>query len=584
MPSLAWFIHGCCRALSDSRLSSLRIAAGFLFLLSLRDPSVSAQTPATAPGSNRADASPAAGAPISVEELAHRLERLEQQNAKLAEQNHSLVKQLEAVTSRYDQLNQRLEQIEPRGELPTPTLPAPLPSALEAFPDAARQLQTDQAPLQGSGPGSGFAPGGTWETSGPSEVARPLAEPARSEFSKFLVGGYDEDRGMFVLVRPRDEQRVPFELRVDLFTQARYTNFARSADSWIDSTGARQPIRNFASGEVMRNFIQFSGFGLDPRLQFTAFIFSSTALNDTVYLGWINYRFSDALDLRVGNWLVPGTREWNDSFRYTLGADRLMATTFFRPNISPGIWAQGEPIKNVHYVAMLANSLNRFSQGVERVGSAATFGGTVWWEPQGDFGPGPSDIENHQAPSPRIGTNLALSHEANQGFGINVAGLANPEDTILRLSNGTPLFRPGALGPGVELISTGVQLWTIDAAVKYRGLGISGEYFFRWLDGFKETGRSPFRTLFDQGALLQTGYFVTPGKLETFARTSFVTGPFGGGNEFGGGVNWYVKGSRDWRLTFEVLRINHSPAQNILTGYRAGESGTLFQLQWFTDF
>ncbi|MGZ3386034.1 MAG: hypothetical protein ACXWNF_13630 [Isosphaeraceae bacterium] len=165
-----------------------------------------------------------------------------------------------------------------------------------------------------------------------------------------------------------------------------------------------------------------------------------------------------------------------------------------------------------------------------------------------------------------------------------MAGLANPEDTILRLSNGTPLFRPGALGPGVELFSTGVQLWTIDAAVKYRGLGISGEYFFRWLDGFKETGRSPFRTLFDQGALLQAGYFVTPGKLETFARTSFVTGPFGGGNEFGGGVNWYVKGSRDWRLTFEVLRINHSPAQNILTGYRAGESGTLFQLQWFTDF
>ena len=224
---------------------------------------------------------------------------------------------------------------------------------------------------------------------------------------------------MFVLVRPRDEQRVPFELRVDLFTQARYTNFARSANSWIDSTGARRPIRSFDSVEITRNFIQFSGFGLDPRLQFTAFIFSSTALNDTVYLGWINYRFSDAFDLRVGNWIVPGTREWYESFRYTLGADRLMATTFFRPNISPGIWAQGEPIKNVHYVAMLANSLNRFSQGVERVGSAPTFGGTVWWEPPGDFGPGPSDIENHQSLSPRIGTNLALSRETNQGFGTN---------------------------------------------------------------------------------------------------------------------------------------------------------------------
>ncbi len=37
-------------------------------------------------------------------------------------------------------------------------------------------------------------------------------------------------------------------------------------------------------------------------------------------------------------------------------------------------------------------------------------------------------------------------------------------------------------------------------------------------------------------------------------------------------------------MTFEVLRIDHSPAQNILTGYRAGESGTLYPLQWFTDF
>ena len=76
------------------------------------------------------------------------------------------------------------------------------------------------------------------------------------------------------------------------------------------------------------------------------------------------------------------------------------------------------------------------------------------------------------------------SRERNQGFG--AFGLGNPEDTILRLSNGTPLFRPGALGPGVELISAGVQLWTIDAAIKYHGLSVSGEYFFRWLDTFKE--------------------------------------------------------------------------------------------------
>ena len=371
---------------------------------------------------------------------------------------------------------------------------------------------------------------------------------------------------------------------MDLFTQARYSNFVRSKTNWVDSTGVIRPVSNYNSIEVTRNFIQFSGFAIDPRLQFTAFLFSSTALNDTVYLGWINYRFSDAFDLRVGNWIVPGTREWLESFRYTMGADRLMATTFFRPNISPGIWAQGEPIKNVNYVAMFANSLNRFTQGVERLGSSMAYGGTIWWEPWGDFGPGPSDIENHQQLSSRIGTNLAVSSERNQGFG--PAGLANPEDTILRLSNGTPLFRPGALAPGAELEATSVQLWTIDAAVKYRGMSLSGEYFLRWLDDFKDVGAPlPVRSLFDQGALVQGGCFVIP----TSSRGSpgsrhLSTGRFGGGDEFGGGVNWYVRGTRDWRMTFEVLYIDHSPAQNLLTGYRAGESGTLYQLQWFTDF
>jgi len=582
MPSLVLFIHGCCQTLSDFRLSRSLLAAGFLLILFLHAPSSRAEPP-TSKGNTLADASPAQAVPVSLEQLARQLQRVEQQNARLAEQNQSLVKKLEAVTSRYDQLNRRLEQIEPHVGLPTSPLPAPLPLTAESPLGAAELFRKQPEPLQDPAPGSGFASGTTWETPDLPEAAGPLAGQARPEFSRFLAGEYDDDLGQFVLVRPWDETRVPFELRLDLFTQARYTNFARSASHWVDSVGQRQPVQSFASVEVTRNFIQFSGFALDPRLQFATFIFSSTALNDTVYLGWINYRFSRAFDLRVGNWLVPGTREWYESFRFTMGAERLMATTFFRPNISPGVWAQGEPIDNVHYVAMLANSLNRFSQGVERIGSALTFGGTVWWEPRGDFGLGPSDVENHRSCSARLGTSVAVSHETNQGYNANAQ--SNPEDTILRLSDGTPLFRAGALGPGIELISTGVQVWTIDASAKFRGLGLSGEYFFRWLDDFKPSGgRLPFRSLFDTGGLLQAGYFLKPTKLETYARTSFVTGPFGGGNEFGGGVNWYVKGTRDWRLTFEVLRIDHSPAQNILTGYRAGESGTLFQLQWFSDF
>jgi hypothetical protein len=562
-------------------------------LLALVGPPAIAQTPAPAQPPNGAKTSEAELAPVSAAELVRRLQRLEEQNTKLAEQNaritrenQSLTQQFVGLKSQYNQINRRLEQMSPASGIPMPAIPPLSPSAMSPLVNDDETLQGDDQQLQGSNFPSGSTPGGTPSFTTPRPGSQPPSDRESPERLRFLVGDYDDNLGQFVLVRPWDAEQTPFELRADLFTQARYTGFARSAERWTDSTGAPQPINNYSSVEITRNFIQFSGFALDPKLQFTAFLFSSTALNDTVYLGWINYRFSDAFDLRIGNWIVPGTREWNESFRYTLGADRSMATTFFRPNISPGIWAQGEPIKNVNYVAMYANSLNRFSQGVERIGSAGAFGGTVWWEPMGSFGPGPSDNEDHQQLTPRIGTNLALSREQNQGFTtVTTAGPANPEDTILRLSDGTPLFRSGALGPNVTLMSAAVQIWTIDAAIKYRGLGLSGEYFMRWIDAFDSRGgRLPTHSLFDYGALLQCGYYVVPKNLETYARSSFVNGQFGGGYEVGAGVNWYVKGSREWRITFEVLEISHSPAQNILTGYRAGESGTLFQLQWFSDF
>jgi hypothetical protein len=532
--------------------------------------------------SDRPSGSTPVGGPVSIEELARRLQTLERQNAELADHNRSLTHQLDKVTRRCDELNRRLEQIEPVSPQPMPPVPAAVPLASDSRIQTGEAASAGPDPLIDSivdTPDAGMTLGSVLPPA-PSPSPNVIDSPPSHLFA---VGEYDFDRGAFVLVRPVDPQRVPFELWADVFSQVRYFGFARSKSTWTDSTGAVLPVASYSSVEVTRNFLQFSGYAIDPRLQFTAIMFSSTAINDTVFLGWINYRFNDALDVRVGNWLVPGTREWYESFRYTLGADRLMATTFFRPNISPGIWAQGEPIENFHYVAMLANSLNRFTQGIERVGSSGGFGGTVWWEPLGRFGLGPSDIEDHQSLRLKIGTNVALSREANQGAG--TPGETNPEDTIIRLSDGTPLFRAGALGPGVVLRGADVQLWTIDAAAKYRGLSLSGEYFLRWLDQFNTGGApSPFHSLFDTGALLQGSYFLIPHKVEAYARSSFVTGHFGGGYEVGGGVNWYPRASREWRFTLEVLEINGCPAQNLLTGYRAGESGTLFQLQWFSDF
>lgn len=431
----------------------------------------------------------------------------------------------------------------------------------------------------------------------PTEPSAPATEPKRSykdgnplaglaietRVAQFFTGDYEPDRG-FVLVRPREPARVPFELRFDLVTQFRHTGFARDTTTWTDSTGAVQPVSNRNVFEINRNWIEFSGFAFDPNLRFYTVIFTSSASGRGIFLGWINYHFSDIFDLYCGYFKVPGAREFVDTFWDTQGVDRTMATTFFRPNLAPGIWAKGQPIDHLYYYVMVSNSFDEAQLTANRVGTNLTYSGNLRWEPFGAFGPGPSDIEMHDRPALRLGGSLTRSRE-NRQDSITTQVSANPENTIYRLSDGTPLFKFGALGPGCQLNVASVCVAAIDAGVKWQGLSLTGEYFFRSIDELKSRGAAPeVSSLFDHGAYAQCGWFVLPREVELYARTSYVHGHYGGGREWGGGVNWFVNRTRHWRCTFEVLQIDHSPADNILTGYRAGESGTLFQTQLLVNF
>jgi hypothetical protein len=493
--------------------------------------------------------------PTGLEDRIQRLEAIvggvQEQNRQLADQNRELLRRLALV-----------------GAGPAPPGTEPLPSLA---PASGWYGAGEHQPLPNALP-AGEPPGAPGKTDPRFLIGG----------SQFLIGGYDREKNHFVIVKPRDPESTPFALNFDLYTELRYTGFARSAHTWTDSAGDVLPVRNLSNFDIQRNWLTFSGFAIDPRLRYSATVFSSSTTNAAIFLGGIEYQFSDAFVLAAGYNKLPGSREWLDSFRYTLGADRTMATTFFRPNFSPGIWATGEPVPGLHYLSMIANSFDGANLAANRLGTNPAFGNTLWWEPRGPFGPGPSDIEGHEGPTPRLGTSLTVSRE-NLLSGTAIS--TNPEGTIFRLSDGTPLAMTGALAPGVHVDAVSVQLWSIDAAVKYRGFALSGEYYLRWLDRFRTSGGpAPVNSLFDHGAFGQASYFFLPKRLEGYARYSYVNGRFGSGNEWSGGLNWYVRQSRNWRLTFDVTQVNHSPADNILTGYRAGASGTLFQAQMLLDF
>lgn len=549
----------------------------------------------------------------------HLVEELKRQNDQLSQRNQQLLNRLQKIESQVQklestdselnqaQLNQPLEL--PSQPLPSLTQPQPLPGPsvplqpLEVSPSVdlplitpnlnpAAKLPDDiQVPQAVSGlapmaaesanqPASDAPVNFTISTNAPSDLD-PATPASMAPKSEFLLGRYDNG---FILVAPKDPVETPFALRANIVTQERYTGFFRNVESWQPHNFKPAiPVNQRSTFDINRAYLGFSGFALSPKLQYSFILATTSTRNVSYILVVMGYQFSKSFGLYGGYNKVPGTREWFESFKHTTGADRSMATTFMRPSMSPGVWITGEPLENFHYYGMISNAMNSLYHVEDSTNIQMSYAGNIWWEPLGKFGPGFTDEEYHENPAIRLGSTTVYDRI---GFEPSLApGLSNPENTVVRLSNGIPAFYPGAIQPGVQLLTASNFLWTVDAGLKYRGWGLSGEYYFRWLNNFRtDKPTSHINSIYDQAGYMQLSYAVIPKTLEFYTRTSFLAGPYGSGNEYGGGLNWYVNGTRKWRTTAEVLQVNRSAADNILTGYRIGQSGTLFQLQLLTDF
>lgn len=504
-------------------------------------------------------------APADVEERFSRLERL------VADQ----AEQIRRLSEENRRLSERIPDDPQTPDPPVTSLPAIIDDDAE---QGGATTPASAGPTVADDAAAAVAGGGGWtqerealsalmDAGDSSNVEPDLAAASRS----YITGLYDKG---FVLVAPSDKQRTPFSLKLNVTTQVRYTGFARSVETWTDSAGNVLPVRNRSFFTLNRNWFSFTGFAFSPKLRFNATVFSTSATSQTIAMGFIGYEFNKALVLSSGYYKVPGTREWIESARYPLGVDRTMSNTFFRPGISSGVWAQGEPLRDFYYYAGIFDDLSSIVNSSSRVNTNMTYVANTWWEPLGSFGPGFADEEFHESPVVRLGASVTYNRSRREPD--LEAGQTNPENTILRLSDGTPLYQANALAPGVTLQAAHVLLASYDASLKYRGMSLSSEVYTRWIYDLEPGAGPPQRSLgdiFDTGGFAQASYALIPRRLELFARTSGVFGPFGDGSEYGGGGNWYIFDNRNVRATFEAKRINHSPANNVLYGYLAGQSG-----------
>jgi hypothetical protein len=446
-----------------------------------------------------------------------------------------------------------------------------LSSALQQQP--AQPAPTNSAPEQANLPVPGMAINASNETQELPSANKTLAD----KYTDILQPNY----GGFKLAE------TPWgELNFRLYTYARYLNQLGLDPTYTDAFGRTREVDRRNDIMLQKVQLQFLGWIYDPSFNYFLWIWTSNPTmgqgSQVVVAGTISYTVNEHLTLGTGVRSLPATRTLEGSFPLWLKVDsRTMADEFFRGSYTFGIWGRGEITKGLNYQVMLGNNLSalgvdaaQLDNKLQTVSSAL-----VWMPTTGEFGPasGFGDLEFHEKAATRTGLHFTYSNEDRQ----SQPNSEDPENSQIRLSDGTGLFDRDAFGVGTQVERAHYQMASFDAGLKYRGFSLEGEYYLRWITDLTKTGPVPFSSLFDHGFQLQMSYMVRP-TWQLYTTTSKIFGEFGSPWDASLGVNWYPikrKGfQRQLRVNGEAIYIRKSPTGGTSYPFIVGANGPIFML------
>lgn len=412
----------------------------------------------------------------------------------------------------------------------------------------------------------------------PTDAETAVAQPAPTPDERPKGGIYNDG---IIIWETDEDARVPFQLKFTNTTQVRYLNTLSANDTFTDHLGVVREVNKRNDITVNRSMFVFNGYMFDKRLRYNLTVWTSAGAASIVVAGNIGWQFNKALTITGGYTGVPGSRSLVNTFPFFTATDRTMADNFFRPSFTQGVWANGEPIKNVHYLAFVGNGLNTLNISATKIDTNLLLSGSVWWEPLGPYGP-PSRARNmyddyfaEDKLRVRFGTAFTRSREDR----FSNLDQSSPENTSLHNSDGVLTFSTGAFAPGVTVQEALYKMWAIDGGAKWRGFAINGQYYFRWLSDFQADGPLPLANTFDHGFELSAGKFVVPKKLMLYVRGSAVYGQFRDSHEYAGGVKWHFLPTERLWLNAEVMRVMRVPYSGGFTPYTAGMTGWVPMIQ-----
>lgn len=332
-----------------------------------------------------------------------------------------------------------------------------------------------------------------------------------------------------------------FSLTLGGYIQPRYS-FAEKDDEHV----ARAQQADVSEFRVRRAKLVLSGHaftkGLTYKLQTELTNSGNARMLDDAYL---NYRWRDELQVRAGQDKVPFSRQWLDAGWALSFIERSIASDAFYAGRDLGLTVNGKLLGG-----MITYAIGGYGGSGQSALSTSTDNAAALRLVANPFGDMPyveADIDMSERPLLSVGGNYyrkafrrSTASGSTNGFATN-----NVQLVANNLAFTSPSIPNGWLGGGASQFDDAekveVDTFGIDAAFKWMGLAVQGEFYYG-----RAEGQSSSELLHARAGYGQVGYMVLPRHLEAAVRYSLVDPDTAqhddSRTEYQGAVSYYVTG------------------------------------------
>jgi hypothetical protein len=379
------------------------------------------------------------------------------------------------------------------------------------------------------------------------------------------------------------------QVYIRLFSYARYLNQKGLDETYTDAFGNVKTVPIREDMQLNKFFLPFSGWFLTPKFRYYLYVWSSNPSQgdpaQVVGAGNISYVFNRYVTLGAGIASLPSVRSTEGQFPYWLGVDdRLISDEFFRGSYTTGVWLKGEVATEFKYMAMLANNLSTLGVSAAQLDNTFdTQSYMLQWLPTtGEFGLYGTfgDFDYHEKLATRLAVHYTQSTEDKQ----SQPGTNAIENSQIRLTDGSTVFTPDLFGPGITVERVKYHMSSIDGGLKYKGIALEAEYYWRWLRDFEGVNTAGIADIDDHGYQVQASAMAVPKLLQVYLGNAGIYGQHGDPSEVRAGANVYPVKERGFRVNTEWIHVNHSPVGYTAYPMPVGANGDVFHVNLELNF